>query len=109
MTFVGVELLRALEDGQAFDGKMVFNANGAVLGSVSTQHRELRAEGIAYADEYKGNAMAAMLARRTIEIRFHRDFTDAQVSDILRALASQPGLEFLASWRATYQGRVLAR
>ncbi len=107
MLLVGVGQLIALANGTAFDGKMVINANGAVFGPVSTQHRELRAEGITYADEYKGNALAAMLAPGSIELRFHASFTDAQVAELIRALSNEPELSFLARWRVTYQGRVL--
>ncbi len=76
MILVGVEHLLALANGAVFDGKMVINARGAVFGPVSTQHRELRADGITYADEYKGTALAAMLAPGSIELRFHAAFTD---------------------------------
>lgn len=107
MILVGVELLHALANRTAFDGKMVMNARGAVFGPVSTQHRELRADGIAYADEYKGNALAAMLAPGVIELRFHAAFDDAQVTALVRELARQPGLAFVATWRITYQGRRL--
>ena len=102
---VGVEHLHALANGTAFDGKMVINAHGAVFGPVPKQHRELRADRIAYADEYKGNALAAMLAPASIELRFHAAFTDAQVTELIRTLATEPGLAFIAGWRVTYQGR----
>lgn len=107
MRVVGREHLLALVEGTAFEGKLVFNAAGAVCGPVSTQHRDLRADGIAYADDYKGNALAAMLAPGRIEVRFHAAFTDEDVAGLLRALAVEPGLEFIAGWRATYQGRPL--
>ena len=107
MILVGVEHLLALANGAVFDGKMVINARGAVFGPVSTQHRELRADGITYADEYKGTALAAMLAPGSIELRFHAAFTDAEVAELIRTLANEPELGFLARWRVTYQGRTL--
>jgi hypothetical protein len=105
---VGVEHVIALANGEAFDGKMVINAHGAVFGPVSTQHRDLSVEGIAYADEYKGNAVAAMLAPGSIELRFHKAFADAQIVELIRELVREPDLAFIAKWRVTYQGRVLS-
>lgn len=72
MILVGTELLHALANGTAFDGKMVINACGAMFGPISKQHRELRAEGITYADDYEGNALAAMLAPGSIEPPLYR-------------------------------------
>ncbi|HEV7556913.1 MAG TPA: hypothetical protein VGO00_15710 [Kofleriaceae bacterium] len=104
---LGLEHLVALADGTAFEAKMVINERGAVFGPVSTQHRDLRAEGIVYADDYKGNAVAAMLAPDKIEVRFHKAFTDDDLVRLIRALAAEPDLGFIRRWRATYQGRLL--
>src|SRR6478672_2981657 len=94
----GVDHLLALRDGTVFEGKMVINESGAVFGPVSVQHRDLRAEGIAYADDYKGNALAAMLKRGKIEVRFHKAFTDDDVARLLTELAAQPELGFVLGW-----------
>jgi len=107
MRITGIDHVLALAAGSTVEGKLVLNASGAIFGPVSTQHRDLRAEGIAYADDYKGNALAAMLGPGKIEVRFHRAFTDEDVARLLRALAAEPGLAFLRAWRATYQGRAL--
>ena len=80
MVLVGLEHLLALVEGTAFEGKMVVNERGAVFGPVSTQHRDLEADGISCADDYKGNALAAMLGAGRIAIRFHKAFTDEDVS-----------------------------
>jgi hypothetical protein len=107
MLLVGLEHLFALVEGTAFEGKVVINERGAVFGPVFTQHRDLKAQGISYADDYKGNALAAMLAPGKIEVRFHKDLTDEEVARLIRALSSEPRLSFLRQWRATYQGRRL--
>lgn len=107
MRIIGIDHLLGLAEGSIFEGKMVVNEHGAIFGPVSTQHRDLSAEGIAYADDYKGNALAAMLGPGRIEVRFHRAFADEDVARLIRAIASEPGLEFLRAWRATYQGRAL--
>lgn len=107
MRVVGLDHLLALEEGTTFEGKMVLNESGAVFGPVSTQHRDLRAEGIAYADDYKGNALAAMLGPGKIEVRFHKAFTDEDVTRLILALSAEPNLRFIRQWHATYQGRRL--
>lgn len=107
MLLAGLEHLFALVEGTAFEGKVVINERGAVFGPVSTQHRDLRADGIAYADDYKGNALAAMLRPGEIEVRFHKAFTDDEVACLIRALSTEPQLAFVLQWRTTYQGRRL--
>jgi hypothetical protein len=107
MRVVGLGHLLALAEGTTFEGKMVMNEHGAVFGPVSSQHRDLRAEGIAYADDYKGNALAAMLAPSKVEVRFHKAFSDEDVARLIRELSAEPNLGFLREWRATYQGRPL--
>jgi hypothetical protein len=104
---VGIEHVDALLTGRVYDAKIVFNARGAIVFPSECQHREIKAEGISYEDDYRGNALAAMLRRDAIEIRFHRDFSDAAVSRIVGQLLSVPALAALATARLTYQGRVL--
>ncbi len=65
----------------------------------------MKAEGISYEDNYNGDAMAAMLMAGVIEIRYHKAFTDAEVSRIVGRLLQQPKLAFMSDWRVTYQGR----
>jgi hypothetical protein len=107
MQVIGVEWLASAVRLAGFSAKMVFNGKGAIFFPVSRQHRDQRAEGIAYDDDYKGNALAAMLEPGRIEIRFHKAFTDAAVTDLVRALLEQPALSFMRGWTVTYQGRAL--
>jgi hypothetical protein len=109
MLILGAAYLKSLvSQPGGFSAKMVFNANGAITFPVSEAHRDQKAAGISYADDYAGNALAAVLARGKIEVRYHRDFTDSQVAAIIVALCSQPELSFMRDWRVTYQGRVLS-
>ena len=105
MLILGLEHFHALRDGRIHSAKMIFNANGAIFFPASRQHRDLKAEGISYEDNYKGNAMAAMLSRGTLEIRFHQEFKEAEVARLVDILAMQPGVEALLHWGASYQGR----
>jgi len=108
MHLAGSNQLESLMNGQVHDLKMVFNANDVILFPSSRQHREMKGEGISYEDNYAGNALAAMVRRDAIEIRYHKQFTDAAVGGIMRLLLSQPQLEPLRGVAVTYQGRVIA-
>ena len=104
-----VELIRQLVEQGEFSAKMVFNAKGALFFPVTNEHRDMKVEGISYEDDYKGDAMAAMLAPGKIEIRFHEQYSDTRVGDIVSSLLSDPSLLFMKEWRVTYQGRDVAR
>ena len=108
MVLIGADYLRGLiAAGSGFSAKMVFNDRGAIVFPVQRQHREMKAEGISYEDEYRGNALAAMLMPGRIEVRYHRAYTDADVARMVRAIVSTPELGMMAGWVLTYQGRAI--
>jgi hypothetical protein len=86
MVVVGADLLASLAAGEVPALKMVFNASGAIIFPAEEQHRDQKAPGISYEDDYRGNALAALLRSGEIEIRFHRDFSDARVKEIVARL-----------------------
>ncbi len=86
---------------------MVFNSNGAIFFPVNKEHRDQKSDRISYEDNYKGNALAAMLTPDKIEIRFHQEYSDTEVALIISALKQQPDMCFLKNWEVTYQGRSL--
>jgi len=101
----GTEYITNATTQPNFQAKMVFNEHGAIFFPVTREHRDQSGPGIQYADNYKGNALAAMIAPGTIEVRFHRDFSDQQVGEILRSITNHPSLGCLRGFKATYQGR----
>lgn len=107
MVIRGTEFIKPLLEQQYFSAKMVFNAHGAIIFSVHQEHRAQTVENISYEDNYKGNALAAMLAPGKIEIRYHKSFTDNQVARIISGLKLHPDLFFMSDWHVTYQGRNL--
>src|SRR5262245_31039380 len=96
MIVVGVDHLEALLGGSLREAKMVLTERRAIVFPVSCQHRDVKAQGISYEDEYRGNALAAMLRSDSIEIRFHRDFDDVRVARIVGELVKRSELSFLA-------------
>jgi hypothetical protein len=107
MQIRGTQYIKPLLAQTHFSAKMVFNAQGAIIFPVNQEHRNQKAEAISYEDNYKGNALAAMLAPNKIEIRYHQSFTDTQVANIIKSLKQYPKLSFMADWQTTYQGRPL--
>lgn len=107
VTVLGVEHLEQLLLGRVHDAKMVFNERGAIVFPVRQQHRDMKAEGISYEDNYDGNALAAMLRAGAIEIRFHRAFDDRAVARIVGRLLALPEFSCMARATVTYQGRVV--
>ena len=108
MTLYGVEYLARISRRDHYSAKMVFNSTGALFFPVSQEHSHAKADGISYKDNYEGNALAAMIAPRRIEIRYHDSFTDAQVAEIIRDLLREPERAFMKEWIVTYQGRKLS-
>ncbi len=105
MQIIGADFVRDLADAGGFSAKMVLNEFGANLFPVTSEHRAQKAIGLSYEDDYRGNALAAMLAPGRIEVRFHRDFADARVTHILDGLLVQEPVAFMRDWSRLYQGR----
>lgn len=106
---LGAEILESLDVGSIRSAKMVLNERGAILFGVSREHREMKAEGISYEDNYRGNALAAMLAPGLVEIRYHAGFTDGAVERLIANLLAREELSRMSEWRVTYQGRPIRR
>jgi len=107
MQLLGVEFLAGVVAQGGFSAKMVFNEHGAIFFPVDRQHRDQKTALVSYEDDYAGNALAAMLKPGAIEIRYHRDFGDKRVAQIVGTLLAEPALALLRGWRVTYQGRAL--
>ncbi len=82
----------------------MFNENGVIFFAAGKQHRDMQTAGISYEDNYKGNALAALLSKGMIEIRYHREFPDGRVSAIL-----DPCNSFNSDFRATVSTPFLGR
>ena len=108
MKITGADYLQRLLPTGNFTAKMVFNDQGAYTFSAKFQHREMKAPGISYEHDGRGNALAAMLMPGLIEIRHDKRFNDDRVTGIIRKLLASPELAVMKGWKVTYQGRSLA-
>lgn len=107
MHIQGLDYIAELACQEHYQAKMVFNAHGVIFFPVTQEHRNQSGPNIRYADDYKGNALAAMISPGKIDVRYHRDYTDAQVTEILTNLLAHSSCDFLHPIQATYQGRPL--
>mgnify|MGYP005840448333 CR=1 FL=1 len=105
MHLQGTQYIQDASLERYFQAKLVFNENGAIFFPVTAEHRDQSGPGIHYADNYKGNALAAMISPGKIEIRYHQDFTDDQVRELLNMILRFEQVSFLNDYEATYQGR----
>ena len=107
MNVRGADYFKEVSEHPYFSAKMVFNEAGAILFPVTAEHRDQKAAGLSYEDDYKGNALAAMLGPGKIEVRYHKRFSDQRVAAVLRALKSFPDLDWIGHCKVQYQGRIL--
>jgi hypothetical protein len=95
----------SLQGGRTY--KAVVNESGAIFFSADLQHSTMKAHGVSYEDDYRGNAVAAIFQSGRCEIRFHQDFSPARVAALWTSLTRQPGLEALGGYCVTYQGKAV--
>ncbi|MFC1657427.1 hypothetical protein ACFL2P_02515 [Candidatus Moduliflexota bacterium] len=107
MKIMGADYLQRIAGTEDFMGKMVFNDRGAYVFSARFQHRDMKAPGVSYDHEGRGNALAAMLKPGLVEIRFDPRFNNDRVMGILRKLLASPGLAAMRGWKVTYKGKPL--
>lgn len=107
MRVTGADILHRLAAGEISEAKLVFNSAGVIALPIAVQHRDAKADGISYEDNYRGNALAAIIRRDHIEIRFHERFRDQDVANLVSDMLRTPQFEFMLPARVTYQGRDL--
>ncbi len=64
----------------------------------------MKQPGISYEDDYRGNALAAVLDGTKFEIRWHRDIALERVKAIWKALVQYSELSPLTRLQVSYQG-----
>ncbi len=107
MHVVGFETVYAEFGKPGYFVKMILNGSGAVFFPGTTEHRTIKAAGLSYDDNYKGNAMAGIITDGRIEIRKHSAFPIARVASIIKELLEAPQLCAISGFRVTYQGKLI--
>ena len=108
MIIIGAEnLAERLEAEPLRQLKALLNETGIVIFPASIQHATIKLPGISYEDDYKGNALAVIFNGQKLEIRWHRDFTEARVKLLVKDLRKHPELGALKDLSVTYQGKTI--
>ena len=108
MIIIGAEnLAERLEAEPLRQLKALLNETGIVVFPASIQHAAIKLHGISYEDDYKGNALAVIFDGQKLEIRWHRDFTEARVKLLVNDLRELPELRALKELSVSYQGKTI--
>ena len=107
MIVYGFDSIAPLLENDGYLFKLLANDTGVVLFPHTTEHRDATQPGIKYADDSRGNALAAMVKPGRIEFRFHRGFSDERVKKLSERILALPELQFALAATITYQARTL--
>lgn len=91
------------------DLKFISNEEAIIFFPSSLQHRSIKAHGLSYEDDYKGNAVAGIVNGKQVEIRFHAAFSDNRILNLwtLILVTAQKADLNLTDFTLHYQGRKL--
>lgn len=104
MNIIGTELVHDELRQPGYFFKAVLNGSGVAFFPGKSEHRTVKIAGLSYEDDYKGNALAAIITNGRIEIRYHRDFSIGRVTTIMQALLEHPDLTCLKAFSVQYRG-----
>jgi len=107
MNIIGADFLRLMLESDGHYFKLILSETGAFFFPYTTEHRDATQPGLCYKDDSLGNALAATITPRQIEIRLHRAFSDQHVTTIDQRLLKHPDMELLTGFVVNYQGRTL--
>ena len=87
--------------------KFLLNEHAILFFSTAMQHRDVKAHGLSYEDDYRGNALAGLVVGQAVEIRFHASFPDERVRNLWLKVRSAPQLASAGFGRVKYQSRTI--
>jgi len=100
MKVTGAELV-----GRQPTVKFILNDTGIIFFFAAVQHRDVKADGLSYEDDYRGNAVAGIVTRERVDIRFHQAFSDERIRGLWRRVLAAPELGGMEFGTLYYQGR----
>jgi hypothetical protein len=100
MKVAGAELL-----GRQPTVKFILNETAIVFFLAAVQHRDVKADGLSYEDDYRGNAVAGIASPERVDIRFHQAFSDERICGLWRRVVTAAELGGKQLGKLYYQGR----
>ena len=88
--------------------KFVRNERAIAFFPDSTQHRDMKVQGLSYEDNYQGNAVAGLITNGRAEVRFHSAFSDERIRRLWSAALKCPELSEAGLGQLFYQGRLIS-
>ncbi len=101
MQVVDAELLK--EVGGSL--KFILNDGCIAFFLATQQHRDIKTHGLSYEDDYRGNAVAGLVAQGRVEIRFHSAYSDDRIRNIWSRVLVIPEIAKAGLGRVYYQRR----
>jgi hypothetical protein len=87
--------------------KFILNDAGIVFFPATQQHRDVKMPGLSYEDDYRGNAVAGLITRAHVEIRFHTAFSDERIRALWARVLMLPEIAKAGLGPLFYQGRLI--
>ena len=109
MRLINFELLQTALSEKSPRLKFIANEDAVLFFPDNQQHRSAKSDGLSYEDDYKGNAVAGIISREQVEIRFHAAFSDNRILNFwtLLLVTAQKLNIHLTDFPLHYQGRKL--
>jgi hypothetical protein len=101
MNVIHAELLQ----GERGSVKFLLNDAAILFFPARQQHRDVKAHGLSYEDDYRGNAVAGMVVESRVEIRFHSAYSDERIRNLWKRVLQDPAMINLGLGKLLYQGR----
>jgi hypothetical protein len=106
----GIEILKAAQQAAGVQIKAILNDSDGLSVAffpARAQHRDVKTNGLSYEDNYQGNAVAAVISPGRVEMRFHQEFSDDRVREMVKRIRMNPELALLRDCSFSYQGRAI--
>lgn len=107
MKVISADFLQEELERPGYFLKAILNEHGVAFFSRKTEHRTVKFDGMSYEDDYKGNALAAIITDGRIEMRNHRDYSSGRVGLIMSSLRERPELQCIRNFSVQYRGEML--
>ena len=108
MNVHGLETIAAETTQPSYLVKCLLAEGAVAFFAASTQHADVRIAGMRFADDSKGNALAAAVSPRRFAIRLHSQFSPEMVAGIVSRLLARDDMAWARAIPVFYGDRALS-